>query len=496
MDQIVEKIETNQEITVAPGSQLPEKKPEDRQRKLLRTAAAFFAVMVALTVLSRAANSLTVPVVSVESPQSTFLTHEISANGTVAPNKETAVVTDAQMLIKEVPIREGQEIKAGDPLLVLDSSDLDEKLTQLNLELKKLQIEIANKDVEKENTVDGVAFSVQKAEENLQRAEEDLERVKEEQEQAVKRAREDLDDSLDRWVNARDDHLSGMLYGERGDEDDEDEDFVNPYETEYRAARRTLQDARNNKDKAILEAERKIEDAKLSIEEEKRKLDEKQGESTVELDIQLKNMEIAKWGRYRAKGGVVTSDVDGIVTEVKVTPGQRTTGETIATIAEGTSGYRFETELDEDQMKYVSRGDEAEILFSGSTIPVKVTIDSLNPKTDDNGKTSAKIVAELPPETGALGLAGVLSVTRKTQNYETCIPISALREESAGKYVLAVEERESVMGIEQVAVKIPVKVLDKTSVRAAVEGALGRDTKLITGSEKQIAEGDRVRLGV
>lgn len=479
------------------GGKLTPQNGNTREKKLARTAAGFFALMIVLTFVSRAADSMTVPIVTTKSPRSASLEHDISLSGTVHPNKERAVVTDAGILIKDVPVREGQVVKAGDTLLILDQANLKEKITDISLELQKLQLQVGNTEEKKQQSTADTEYSIEKAQNDLLRAEEDLDRVIEEADSAIKRAREDLDDTLEKWANAGQDHLSEMQYGERDEDYEyEKENFVNPYETEYRASRRTLQDMRNKKDTDILAAERVIEDKKQAVEDAKRKLDVPEEVSVIDIDIQQKNREIAKFSKYQNAGGVVTSQIDGVITEIKVKSGQRTTGETIISMAEEASGFRFEAEVDEEQMKYVTLGDEVKINFPGNKEPTTAKIDNIDVKTDDEGILKSQIIIELPPEAGNIGLGGTIEISKKTDNYPMCIPINAVREDNAEKYVLVVEERESVLGVEMVAVRVPIQVLDKDSVNAAVEGMLYRDSKIIVSSEKQISEGDRVRLGV
>ena len=60
--------------------------------------------------------------------------------------------------------------------------------------------------------------------------------------------------------------------------------------------------------------------------------------------------------------------------------------------------------------------------------------------------------------------------------------------------MLVMQEKKSVMGNVQTAVRVPVQVLDKDSDKMAVESSLLPEDKIITDSSKPISEGDKVRL--
>lgn len=498
-NELMEKQENTQALPLNdPPHIIPS--PENRQIKLGKAAAGFLVLMAALTFLSRAADSMTVPIVKTDSPKSSALTHEITLIGNVYSNKEIAAVADQGILVQDVPVRVGQSVKAGDPLIILDSTDINDKLTDLTLELQKLQLQIDNADIEVQKQAADIEYSISQKEDAVSRAEEDLKRIQEDNEKAIKRAKEDLDDSIERWEKAEHPGLSSYtMYGEGDEADQDEEDTANPYETEYRASRRALQDARAKQDQDLIDAQRKIEDAKQAVEDEKRRLEISTEETpnTLALDIELKNREIAKLSKYKNTGGIIAAKQDGRITSIKVSAGQRTTGETIATMTDENSGYRFEAELNEEQLKYISYGDEVAIKFKENDPPVTVTVDSLTPKTTEDGQNITQLVAELPEGVGSIGMQGTLTVTQKTENYNTCVPIEAVRQGGTGEnYVLVVQSKDSIMGTEYYAEKVIVTILDQTPTRAAVSGALLKDSMVIVSSSKSISEGDRVRLGV
>ncbi len=78
--------------------------------------------------------------------------------------------------------------------------------------------------------------------------------------------------------------------------------------------------------------------------------------------------------------------------------------------------------------------------------------------------------------------------------YEQVIPLSALREDVEGAYCLIITETEQMLGTQQEAKRVPVTVLEKDGVKAAITSELGKEDRIIVSSEKFVAGGDRVRI--
>lgn len=92
------------------------------------------------------------------------------------------------------------------------------------------------------------------------------------------------------------------------------------------------------------------------------------------------------------------------------------------------------------------------------------------------------------------GTPAVLTVTGESQRYSNIVPISALRNVDGKDVVFVVRDVENVIGLEQRVVAVEVNVLKTTPESAAVEGAIAQTDRIISYSNKPIAEGDRVRV--
>ena len=109
--------------------------------KLTKVFAALMAVMLFMTVISRAASSFTVAQVQAESPKSRAIVHKVIGDGTVTRQSDLPVYTVADILVAKVKVTEGQEVKKGQTLAVLDTDSINEQIQTLSDEIEVLQLQ-------------------------------------------------------------------------------------------------------------------------------------------------------------------------------------------------------------------------------------------------------------------------------------------------------------------------------------------------------------------
>lgn len=81
------------------------------------------------------------------------------------------------------------------------------------------------------------------------------------------------------------------------------------------------------------------------------------------------------------------------------------------------------------------------------------------------------------------------------REYGSCAPLTAVHREGARSYVYVVAEQGGFSGVELVARKVPVSVLDTNASWAALaEGAVSSQQKIIARSDRVLADGSKVRL--
>lgn len=149
----------------------------------------FFGTMILFTILSRAIYQHSTAVVTTKMPTSGTINHTVQITGKTVQNQELAVTTIGGLRIASICVNEGQQVKQGDVLFVLDLDYLDEVILKQEQDMKKQQLSVwdawaqnSNAQKQKENqqaqAKENYNNAVSQAETAVERAKRDLERAK------------------------------------------------------------------------------------------------------------------------------------------------------------------------------------------------------------------------------------------------------------------------------------------------------------------------------
>ena len=121
------------------------------QKKAVKALFAFLVLMIGCTMLSRAADSMTIPRIKVDTPKSKTIVDEVKAKGVVAKNREEKISVVEGLKIDYVNISVGSSIKVGDTLVELDKDDLQAKVDEIknNIEQEQKTLSRATEDYNK-----------------------------------------------------------------------------------------------------------------------------------------------------------------------------------------------------------------------------------------------------------------------------------------------------------------------------------------------------------
>ena len=149
----------------------------------------FFGTMILFTILSRAIYQHSTAVVTTKMPTSGTINHTVQITGKTVQNQELAVTTIGGLRIASICVNEGQQVKQGDVLFVLDLDYLDEVILKKEQDMKKQQLSVwdayaqnSNAQKQRENqqaqAEENYDNAVAKAQTAVDRAKRDLERAK------------------------------------------------------------------------------------------------------------------------------------------------------------------------------------------------------------------------------------------------------------------------------------------------------------------------------
>ena len=163
-------------------------KKSSLQVKAIKALAGFLILMFLLTILSRAADSLTIAKVTASAATGGVISHNIEVDGNITPNKDIAISTSANIKIASVEATEGKTVKKGDLLIQLDPADLKKKLLQAQ---KELQVAKATASDKKANE----AIAADTKSKSLQRTYEDYNQTVADANDSVSKAKSDMNEA-------------------------------------------------------------------------------------------------------------------------------------------------------------------------------------------------------------------------------------------------------------------------------------------------------------
>ena len=143
--------------------EMDKNKKSSLQVKAVKALAGFLILMFLLTILSRAADSLTIAKVTASAATGGVISHNIEVDGNITPNKDIAISTSANIKIASVEATEGNNVKKGDLLIQLDTADLKKKLLQAQKELQVAKATASDKKANEAIAADTKSKSLQRS---------------------------------------------------------------------------------------------------------------------------------------------------------------------------------------------------------------------------------------------------------------------------------------------------------------------------------------------
>lgn len=420
----------------------------------------FFAFMVCCTLLSRAADSLTVPIVQTASPKRMALTHTLEFEGTLEFTGKIPVLGPENALVTAVAVKQGDQVQAGDLLLQYDTEEIQQAVAEKSFALTKLELELD--EIEQNEK-----YTQEKNTTALNRAFDDYEAQAESASFRVKTARDEMN-------RAKHDLRAWEREGE--------EDSGNVYESlqnAYLEKKRLYEQAQLEESQVLSQANRGIEDAVLETytREKERK----------QTEIEAAQMELANLKKKLYSGGALYAPSAGTIMRLSAEPGKRLGGEAAAYLSG--NGVTFTAPLTQAQKEQLAKGGEFTIELEEGKKLKNLSVQVV-PMAEKTGFYQMK--AELPE--GDPGDSATARAVRKTEVFPTCVPLSAVNGQNPSAFLFVVRERETPLGMEQYVEQVDVVIEESDISYAAVSGAVGSEDQIVIGS-LFLSDGARVRVG-
>ena len=263
-------------------------------------------------------------------------------------------------------------------------------------------------------------------------------------------------------------------------------------------ARRESEDNQYSEEEELYAAGRAVETAQAALEDARRQAEvlQKEGEIdriTCESERSDKEKSRAALQEILDNGGRLLAPAPGTVVRTLERGDKTKEGEDAVILSSADRGFVFEGKLDKDSARRFSAGDKGELHYKldGSTQKADVEIHSISTPDESD---QVLVTAVLPEGDYTSGMPAQLFLSRKSETYQNCLPLTALRSDSGGDHVFVLRRHSSVLGTEWVIARVDITVKERDSQMMYVDGALTYSDQVVISSNKIISEGDRVRI--
>jgi len=424
----------------------------------------FLIIMVAATIIGRVASGVSVARVSVERPESNYVSHTVRSIGQVEKNVEEGIYTIAGMIVKKLYVNIGDTVAQDAILAEVDLDVLEEQLSAKQNELKKIQLQ--KRDEENQNQV-----SAENRQRAIRQAQDSYNRTADAADAQVWQAAQAFEDAKWRIENA-------------GEVSQEEWDAL---ESDLIAKRNSLQQAEQSRASELLRAGQALEDAQI-------KEAEKSTMAGLQIDEEPIVKDIEKLEELKENQGLIKASVDGVVTNINVKTGEQTVSTAMILLADTSKGYRFTAEINKDQNKYLSIGQEVSLAPTNGKAAIEgLMVESIVASEED--AEVMKVTIPVSAEQFYIGESVELVARHSAKKYPICLPISAIGEENKVAFVYLMETESTILGEVTVVKKHNVTVLDKNESYAAIATSdLTTKQMVVVSANKELQDGVRVRM--
>ena len=241
-----------------------EQTPNKRKDVIKNIAIIFLSVLLLLTFFSNTIMNYSLPQVSYVYAAQASVSEQIKGSGTIEPAETYEVKSQSTREIKAVLVKQGDEVKAGDPIFELESSEPTE-LTDAEKTLEDLQFAYRKALVSKGYNYDKEYAGIEKAERELNDLKKELDDLKSQYDSAHNKTDElsiataetkELKTEGDRLAREKEDLKARLAAVDT-------EDMLDLTGSDYDrlfAAKQAVKEAEKAKDEADKKYEKKVEE--------------------------------------------------------------------------------------------------------------------------------------------------------------------------------------------------------------------------------------------
>ena len=477
------------------------------QKKALGNILKFMALVLIFTLIARGTAGATLAKVDTVAPSSGEIVMEVSAIGIVQSASSTSIEVPAGLTIQEVLVVPGQSIKAGDAIARLNTEEVAENRERAQLALDEMNLNLQK--LERDEAIDSSALT--NAQNALAWAEQDYANTQNAGNAAIAAAQTALTNAQNALTTLHNTPTAPPSDAVNPDDSAALPVVTGPSPAELAAAEAAVTAAQTALDNAIRDADVALQAAARAVETARINLTAAQQADTevrqgaadtaaqnaldaeaLRLDIEKQQETIDAYDVIQ--GGTVIARTAGIVLEV-VASGTVSGENPVARISNASGGYLAYADIHEAEAEKLQNGAQVDVSTQqGYYSAARQSTGTLLSMSSPNSESMVSITVRLSEGEWKHGQTVQLDAIISREQYQSCVPLSALGQSATGYFVYVMEERSGVLGVENVAQMVPVTLLADNGSLAAIEGGLSSRARVISWTSKPLADGDKVRV--
>ena len=475
-----------------------------------RQIALFFLWMMAFTLLARGTSGALLPEVQLSTPAPNTITQSLTATGTIQWAAGSLFYLPEGLLVEAVFVSEGEAVQEGDKIAALRREDVEQKLRSLQAELAQKQTEYArltkpvaadSYDLEKaENSA--AAWAEKEANAGSER--DALQReLNERQEKAAQYAREIAEKQAQRELlqqeESPDEEIISRIEAELTQltaEETQNREALAEAEARLNEADAALESVQSQREEAARtaaqaaeQAEQARNDARHAYEKSVEAASETAAANAASATVlaeQIREMEssVETLKKLDEQEGVFCAPQTGTVESLQLMQGQ-TSGQVGGSISDPERGYQIRFALEAEDAVQDTAGVTVTVMQGAKSESMKI---NSSVSQQDGGVVLSAALTGSDWQVGKAELTIRLSETE----YDCCLPVSALHSDNGGDFVYSVEERNTILGLQNIVRKVYVEVVERNNELAALRNYT-TGAPVVAATTKSLQEGARVR---
>ena len=218
---------------------------------------------------------------------------------------------------------------------------------------------------------------------------------------------------------------------------------------------------------------------------------EQPGARTLVLDIAALEAKINTLVFFQEQQYQILSESTGLLANLSLEENMVTTGNEVIGICTSGNGLTLTFQASKEDANNILKYEPD---LKATQEELEEALRSFDPDINTLGQNMVTFTAKLR-ETGWTDKGISITGDLWQSDYDLCIPMSALRQDSDGYFVYVMETTRSLMGIDKRVVRRDIYIENTDGRYAAVSGDISSNDQVILSSSKPLSDGDSVRVG-